>query len=148
MNCENPITLSESFECANTTAGANALMPTFGLLAALAAVFGLVGLLLLVTRTAATFQAFNRWMDRFGQTIRWAAYGLMGLIPIAAVGVPAYYFATADPGTQAGIGKWLLIVIGGYAALAAFGYWVEKVTKRVKGYIAAAKRTTTEETTA
>ena len=74
----------------------------------------------------------NRFLRFIGKTFYYFGYGLLGLVcfgPPAMIGYFVYDYTIVQGNTESlvGLGKWILLIVVAYFAIAGFGYFFKKV---------------------
>lgn len=129
----------------STAEYANASMDVMGSFGNSSSLFGVVvGILWLVTLFTAVLYAtqnlhhFPRLeilVTAVFESFEYALWGVAGVAALVIVGAPFYMATRVDPGTQQAIVKTATVALGGYAALAAFGWFVKRLFKRAAPYL-------------
>lgn len=115
---------------ANVTA--NSVAAVIPLLITVAFVLAVIGIAIAVYTNQGAFNRFAKLFGRARHLPGLVIEGIVGTVPVAALGVPIYYFATATPDTQSKTLLTLLIIVSSIVALACYGYFVRKLRKRLQ----------------
>ena len=133
------MSFSDAFQNTTANSTADGLGPVFGLLVALFGLFLLAAFTLNLARSLERFKQTLRIIRALRTAGENFLIGALGLIPIALVVVPAYFFGTASSETQGNIAAWGGGAILAFAALATYGHFIKKWKTRVQGFKAAAE---------
>lgn len=104
------------------------LAPVVGIVVAAAVI---VGVLVPLLQSVTAYEWVLNTFSRISRSVRYAISGVITCIIVGVIAVPIYAISQLDGGTQSALGKAVIAIIVGYAALVAIGFVGEKVYGRI-----------------